>query len=170
MIIDRKLQNLILAHLKNIYSLERQCIDTWGTIQSFPGGEDTENLIANVLYLEEHGLLESGLRQSVDGRYSADNASIKITCKGIDFMEEDGGLSAILNCVTVKLHDESLARLEKFLARAPIESHVKGQYLAQLKSLPVDATKHLVLKLVDSALDNVPAALQLIQKALGLGC
>ena len=35
----------------------------------------------------------------------------RITAKGIDFLEDDGGLSAILGVVTVKLHADTLREM-----------------------------------------------------------
>ena len=34
--------------------------------------------------------------------------SAKITSQGIDFIKDDGGISAILDTVTVKIHEESI--------------------------------------------------------------
>ena len=95
--VDRELQQAILKHLRDIYAFERSHHDTWRVFQAMPGGNDSANLIANVRYLEEHGLLESGLTYSVEGKYSLNNASIRITCQGIDLLENDGGISAILH-------------------------------------------------------------------------
>ena len=35
----------------------------------------------------------------------------KITAKGVDFIRDDGGLSAILSVQTVKLHEDTLKEL-----------------------------------------------------------
>jgi hypothetical protein len=53
----------------------------------------------NLLYLQEHGLCEALTQESLDGKFSWGGA--KITAKGVDFLENDGGLSAILGVVTV---------------------------------------------------------------------
>jgi hypothetical protein len=64
----------------------------------------------NVFYLQERdGLCEALTQESLDGRISWGGA--KITAKGVDFLENDGGLSAILGVVTVKLHADTLREM-----------------------------------------------------------
>jgi hypothetical protein len=70
---------------------------------------DRNRLFANLTYLQGHGLCEPLLSQGVDGHFSWGGA--KITPQGLDFLEDDGGLSAILRTVTVKLHAETLTEL-----------------------------------------------------------
>jgi hypothetical protein len=57
---------------------------------------------ANLRYLEEHGLCKSGVKlgEGVSIQFSQST----ITAAGLDFLADDGGLSAILGVVTVKLH------------------------------------------------------------------
>ena len=68
--------------------------------------------IANVTYLESHGLINSGLQRSPTGDVIGPPS---ITHKGMDFLSDDGGLSAHLNVVNVRfavddLHDLLQAR------------------------------------------------------------
>jgi hypothetical protein len=120
----------------------------------------------NVAYLDEHGLIKA-IYSSTHGR-RVPPSGVLITAKGIDFLADDGGLSAILGVVTVKLHEETL----KELVAAKIDASdlppaEKAKFLTQLRELPGETTKHLVLKLVDAGLENWHKALPLLQGMLG---
>jgi hypothetical protein len=60
----------------------------------------------NLFYLQEHDLCETSTQENSDGFISW--RGTKITAKGVDFLENDGGLSAILGVVRVKLHADTL--------------------------------------------------------------
>lgn len=162
---DRKIQRNILELLAVSYPLppDRQ---TWLKIVDLTAKDDGV-LAAHLAYLEEHGLIISGVTWNISRMIQFNSGVLKMTAKGMDFIADDGGLGAILNTVTVKFHDDSLARLNVFLQKAPIDQEAKRQFLTRLKELPADATKHVVLKLMDLGLENVPKALQLLQTSLG---
>jgi hypothetical protein len=69
----------------------------------------TQQAAANLRYLEEHGLCKSGMKlgEGVSVQFSQST----ITAAGLDFLENDGGLSAILGVVTVKLHADTIRDL-----------------------------------------------------------
>ena len=92
--VDRELQREILKELKNVFPKTSEFNEP-----SFDNGE-IKNLIANLYYLEEHGLLKITTKQLLRDK-SIIHA--KITAKGIDFIEDDSGLSAILNNITIKI-------------------------------------------------------------------
>ena len=76
--------------------------------------EDTDKYVANVEYLQRHGLLEDGVSIdfAMDGTpFVSIKAFPKITEAGIDFMLDDGGLSAILHVQTVRIHRNSRGNL-----------------------------------------------------------
>lgn len=88
----------------------------------------------------------------------------KITARGMDFLADDGGLSAILGVVTVKLHEETLKELiGQKISESDLTAPEKSRLLDQLKSLPAKTGKHLTQKLVDAGLPNWPAALRAIE-------
>ncbi|MDQ9172450.1 hypothetical protein Q8A64_18775 [Oxalobacteraceae bacterium R-40] len=132
------------------------------------GDEERENqVVANLLYLEEHGLIESGLRQGLSGEYMYSGA--KITARGIDFLEDDGGLSAILGMVTVRFDDATLkAVIAQRIEQSTLSDPEKKRWIDALRTLPADATKHLTMKLLESGLDHAPGAVTAIGKFLGL--
>lgn len=118
-----------------------------------------------LIYLAEHGLIE--LRAPEDLSETAPVAEARLTKDGVDFLQDDGGLSAILGVVTIKVHDDTLKQLiAGRIERSELPRPEKQRFLAQLRSLPADATRHLVLKLVEKGLDHWPDALQLLQTTL----
>lgn len=118
----------------------------------------------DTLYLAGHGLLELNRSPSpLENGY-------RITSKGIDFLEDDGGLSAILGVVTVKLHADTLRDLLlQRAADAVGDSTVKGKVLEQLKALPAEGIQLLGQKLMAEGLQRLPNALQWLQTALPQG-
>jgi len=128
-------------------------------------------LAANLLYLHQHQLIHIQRIESViepeDWIWLFNYASV--TCKGIDFMLNDGGLSAILNVQTVRLHHESIMALEDIIAVANIPEDQRQGLKAALRELPADTIKHLMNELVSKALGAAPAALPIIQKFLSGG-
>ena len=110
--LDRNLQREILKELNNIYPdskkyeywIDAAIAQVVGVIETV---EEAELYIAkrtaNLRYLAEHGLVVCHDKNL--------SATVKITAKGIDFLTDDGGLSAILGVVTVKLHGDTIQAL-----------------------------------------------------------
>ncbi|CAN7314411.1 hypothetical protein [Acidovorax delafieldii] len=122
--------------------------------------------IVNLVYLEEHALLR--LKKSVNAFGEVSIGAAYATAKGLDFLQEDGGLSAILGVVTVKLHDETIKDLLAMkIQESDLPQAEKQRWLDQLRELPAETTKHLVLKLVDLGLEKAPDALSAIGRLLG---
>ncbi|MDQ1924685.1 hypothetical protein [Massilia pseudoviolaceinigra] len=120
----------------------------------------------NLYYLAEHDLVEGQLSQNV-GLRVAKFRQAKITAKGMDFLADDGGLSAILGVVTVKLHDDTIRNLiAARIQDSDLPAEEKTGLLNQLRELRGESIKHLTMKLLDAGLDNASKALPLIQRAL----
>lgn len=64
--------------------------------------------IANISYLEQHGLVSSGLLQSPSGHVIG---SPTITHTGMDFLSDDGGLTSLINVVNVRFSLEDLREI-----------------------------------------------------------
>lgn len=127
------------------------------------GGEETARYTANIAYLEQHGLVAVHSHASGDSVYKTWGLP-RITAQGMDFLEDDGGLSAILGVVTVKLHEDTLKELiGQRIAESDLPAPEKGRLLEQMKALPGETIKYLTLKLVDAGLANWPTALQAIE-------
>lgn len=128
---------------------------------------ESPDVVRNLVYLEAHGLVTLSKAQMNSGAFAVGLATA--TEKGMDFLEEDGGLSAILGVVTVKLHNETIKDLLALkIQESSLPQAEKQRWLDQLRELPVETTKHLVLKLVDLGLEKAPDALSAIGRLLGL--
>lgn len=156
-LLDRAFQLALLRHAAEMYPLPAEI----STLDS-----DDRKKRVNVAYLHEHGLIQ-GVYPERHGRRAAPIGAL-ITAKGIDFLADDGGLGAILGVVTVKLHEDTLKELvaEK-IQESDLPEPEKKRFLDQLRELPGETTKHLVLKLVDAGLENWPKALPLLQNMMG---
>ena len=130
------------------------------------GQASERHLIANMFYLDEHGLIVSCLTFGRE-QHQISLSSLRITAKGLDFLEKDGGLGAILNVVNVKIHEDTLAKLEAFIAQAPLTQKDKTGLIALLKQLPAFAIEHLTHELMDLGLEQTKEALPLIQRYAG---
>jgi hypothetical protein len=131
--------------------------------------EDDDLIISNVTYLAEHGLLRSGFRSHDLPGYMGHTEveQTVITAAGMDFLADDGGLGAILGVVTIRLHDDTIRELIAFrIQDSDLPPPDKHRLLDQLRELRGESIKHLTMKLLDLGLENLPAALPAIQKAL----
>ncbi len=162
--LNRDLQHAILEKLAEAYP--GLTTGAWREIQQMA---DEETIIGNLLYLEAHGLVETSLKRTLSGKFTF-AGKLEITARGLDFLADDGGLSAILGVVTIRLHDDTLKSLIAAKIQASdLPQPDKKRWTDQLRSLPAETTKHLALKPVDLGLENAPTALAAIGTALGLG-
>jgi hypothetical protein len=91
-----------------------------------------------------------------------------ITARGLDFLADDGGLSALLGTVTVKLHADTLRDLiESRIARADMPEAEKKRITDHLRALPAEALKTVTTRLVEAGLDTLPNAIPLLKTLLG---
>lgn len=159
----REKQNQLLTMLYDKFPDELSSEEYDSLVELF-GTE--QNLYCNLWYLYQHSLIENFQVESMAMKCSIndsiDKEKIRITTKGVDFIRDDGGLSAIINVTTIKIHNETLDKLEDIINESSLTSAEKATYLGKLKNLPVDATKHLVLKLLDLGLSRTPDVIQLI--------
>ena len=149
--VDRDLQQEILRRLNNVYP-------EWEHPASVV---DEPHVIANLCYLRDHGLIEARLERLVGPDKLWSFAGAKITVKGIDFIAADGGLSAILDVTTVRIHDDTIKDLiEARITSSSLEPADKQRYLDRLRSLPADATRQAVLELTKKGVDSLPSVFQ----------
>lgn len=157
--LNRELQRDLLTRLAQRYP-EPASPDELGT------NRDDQAWNVNVMYLHEHGLVAASWSDLMGAGRRVHMA--KITARGLDFMDADGGLSAILNTVTVRLEAETLkallgSKVDQMALPAPEKSRLKQR----LQEMGEDALKDIAKRLLDAALDQAPAALQLLQSMLG---
>ncbi|MCJ8005716.1 hypothetical protein MU483_13665 [Staphylococcus aureus] len=158
-LLDRGFQETLLQELATLYPEDAE-------ISSLPAYGEGNRLLVNATYLAEHGLMEVRLNR-LDGRLTLSFA--KITAKGMDFLQDDGGLGAILGVVTIRLHEETLRQLiEAKVLESDLPQTQKQRLIAQLRQLPAETTKHLAMELVTAGLKSWPAALLLLRNAVGM--
>ncbi|MEB6438594.1 hypothetical protein [Raoultella ornithinolytica] len=140
---ERNRQRNILEILLKSYP-SRLPIDDWNAIYTmFDGPGHLSDYYANLLYLEEHDLIKSGIRKvSHSFRYSQED--IFITAKGIDFIRDDGGLGAILNVQTIKFHREAVVILEDLIAISNMNDEQKEKAKSTLGEMSTEALKTVV--------------------------
>lgn len=124
--------------------------------------------IANMAYLEEHGLCDAGILYSIGNAVGFKEA--KITARGLDFLEDDGGLSAILGTVVVKLHGDTVRDLlAAKIEESDLALEEKSQIKEHLKALPATVLQAATLDLLRMGLERLPDAIPMIQRLCGLG-
>lgn len=153
--LDREFQIDLLKELAAAYP---QMVHFLGDKQTDP------KYITNVWYLDGHGLIKAAKQLFNDG---AVVAGATITEAGLDFLADDGGLSAALGVVTIKLHEDTLLKLlESKIQNSSATPADKQGLIAQLRKLPGESIKHLTMKLLDLGLEKAPDVIQLLQTAL----
>ena len=161
--IDRKWQREILTALAENFGKDEPGHGAYETLFE----HDKEKFVANALYLEGHGLIESGLMETSNGYRKQRDA--RITERGIDFLLDDGGLSAILGVVTIKLHQDTLRDLiEARIEASNATEAEKNKLISHLRSLPIDAAKAATTQVAVEALKQIPNIVPLLSKLLGL--
>lgn len=156
--IDRSLQRSLLERLASRYP--DRCHDLIEKDDA-----DEHKKIANLLYLEEHGLVDSGLKQTLNGSFISAGATI--TARGLDFLADDGGLTAILGTLTVKLHADTVKELlEKKIQNSDLPQAEKSRLLKRVAELGSEALKTATNKLVEQGIDSLPNAAQWLQSLL----
>ncbi|MEB2647592.1 hypothetical protein SOP86_18290 [Pseudomonas canadensis] len=156
--LNRELQRALLEELRDFYPRSSQSAYNLG-------GYSQADCVDNLMYLEEQGLVESGIKFTLNGSITFVQA--RITARGIDFIEDDGGVGAALAVVTVKLHEDTLRQLiEAKIQASNLPDEQKSGILKALREAPGETTKQLITKLVDLGMENATKALPLIQTLL----
>jgi hypothetical protein len=168
---DRELQLAILKVSTAKYPCTTEPSD-FNKTEVARSSSDVDKLLANVLYLEEHGLIK--IEHHIRGSISAMKENLRIlssisaTKDGIDFMLQDGGLSAILKVTTIKLHDDTLSLLTEFINKHVESQEDKQKFFSRIRELPYESTKHIALQLVSKGLDQMPNAVQWLKTMIHL--
>lgn len=164
-LLDREYQKVVLTNLAEAYPyhIERE---TYNSMLDAAGSE--KKFDATLLYLEDHGLITSGFTPSLDGSFHLNLGGLKITHKGLDFLAEDGGLSAILGVVTVKLDAETIKSIiSARVDTAAISEKDKSRIKDFLASASDKTLTHLTKHLVDYSLSQGKEAIDWLIKQIG---
>lgn len=126
-----------------------------------------EEVEFNIRYLNELGLLQGArikttLYRPIEGTNRAviDPSAIllegRVTAKGVDFLEDDGGVSAVLGTVTVKLHADTIRDLidAKIIESTAIPEQEKPALREALKGMKEEGLKQLTTRLISYGLDQ----------------
>lgn len=170
-LLDRQREREILELLAKIYphpgdprSLAKQLTQLVSV--------DSPEFAAEIVYLQSHGLIEAVTKLVSSGPHGNPQllvGSATIAARGMDFPQDDGGLSAILGVVIVRLHDDTIKTLliDKVEASEGDPS-AKGRLMDAIKSLPAEATKSVAMRLIERGLSAAPQKLAELQTLLDL--
>lgn len=157
--LNRDLQRKLLLIMRDAYPDRlRQIPDVDGYSQ--------HEITTNLCYLEEHQLCDAGLTRNMDGTFASNGA--RISANGLDFIEDDGGLSAILGVVTIKIHDETIRELIKSrIDSMDAPENEKSRLKLTLDKLSEEGLKAVTTDLVRQGLHHVPSLFELLRTASG---
>lgn len=164
MILDREMQLAILTELSEVYPAP---IDM---SEKYEYGTDAyRKFVANLAYLEAHRLISerSVLMPKTIGDYEGQPYLSSITHIGMDFLADDGGLSAILGVVTIKFEAEQFRIiLESMILSSSLPTERKQTMIDMLRELPAESIRHLTTRIVDVGWDNLDSLMTIIQNSL----
>lgn len=151
MVLDGVLRREMLKRMEEVYP------EGWDV---FPFRQEHRlsegDLVATLVYLQEHGLVDVGIERRVQPAMLVNPPAI--TAKGLDFLAADGGLTAELGVVTIKIHDDTLRQLLARRIDLMLGTDAEKAPLRQaLKDLPATAGKALLDKLVTLGVENLPS-------------
>lgn len=156
--IERNKLDLLLRHLASLYP------ESEGDVTAAVPEMDEASSTAHVRYLYDHGLVDTKWYKTGEGLLYSD---VALTAKGYDRVLDDGGLTAEMGVVKVKLHEDTLKALLAEAVKASAEpDSVKARLLDQIKSLPAEATKQAVLEAAKAGLQNAPSIAVMLGKWL----
>ncbi|WP_122365696.1 hypothetical protein [Pseudomonas syringae group genomosp. 3] len=160
--LNRELQLDILKRLEATYPLPAENMH-----RLF---HEPSEAAANIYYLSQHDLVDAEFSKTL-GQSFPEPIITRINHRGMDFLADDGGLSAILGVVTVKLHEDTIKSLvEAKVADSDLPQDEKDTILSVIRGLPAEATKRLTEKLLDLGMENLPVAGHALRTFLqGLG-
>lgn len=161
--LDRAFQLQLLQQLAESYP--RSAVHLLDYLRDLEG-EEEKRYIANIAYLGEHGLVDPGVHYGLDSVMLSEPT---ITARGMDFLADDGGLSAILGTVTVKLHADTirdllLAKVEE----STLSSAEKSTIGKRLTALSGEALNEVARQLVQQGLQSLPNAVEWLRTLPGL--
>ena len=166
MILDRELQLELLNKIAECYPF------AWVDFEKKSDSEDYIKTAINLNYLKGHGLLSedaTSLRPSTQGNGGGAVFILKpkITEKGLDFLKDDGGLTAILGVVTVRFEADTIRTiLQLKVDQSDLSPADKKKLHDVLQELPAESIKHLTTKIVDTGWDGLGSLMSLIQSSL----
>ncbi|OTG60974.1 hypothetical protein B9T36_00740 [Acinetobacter sp. ANC 4204] len=166
MVLDRKLQLELLTKIAECYPF------AWDDYERNTESDEYYKCAINLHYLSGHGLLTEKSTSAKpnttgDGGGRLFIKSPAITEKGLDFLQNDGGLSAILGVVTVRFEADTIRTiLQLKVDQSDLSPADKQKLRSVLQELPAENIKHLSTKIVDMGWDGLGSLMSLIQSSV----
>lgn len=150
---DRELQKKLLGFMADSYP------DAPNLNEDDMNAEEKTLVIKNLAYLHESKLCTLSNPDYINSKGFISFTKAVITPKGLDFLQEDGGLSAILNVVTVRFEADTLRALIAAKIDASSEpEEKKAEAKKRLLGLKEEGLKAAVGKAVELGLGSIPGA------------
>lgn len=158
--LDREFQRRVLTELAAAYPETLQP-------SHFEMEQDDRRWVVNVSYLYEHNLVTASTT-TMQGPVRTLVLQARATAEGLDFLEADGGLGAILNVTTVRFEAETLkAIIGEHIESSALPAPEKSKLKAWLHAAGTEALKEATKRLMGAALEQAPSATQLLQMLRG---
>jgi len=156
---DQTLKDEILKAAAETYPAPCEA-DQWNTTL------DKDTVTTTISYLVDHGLVTGTPRKRIDE--IASYADVKITSAGFDYISEDGGLTAELGVVTVRIEAETI----QALVTAQIEMtdatrQEKNLLRQQLQALSKEGHQRLANQLIHLGLEAAPRSIEWLKTLIG---
>ncbi|WP_395495806.1 hypothetical protein [Acetobacter sp. KSO5] len=122
------------------------------------------DFLVNLKYIADNDLCDAQIFESLVGINGWGGA--RITTRGLDFLRDDGGLSAQLGVVTVRLDADTLkALICTQIDKEDGEGEEKSAIKHAIQALPAESLKTLTSELVKSGLKNMPDLMHWLETA-----
>lgn len=158
-LIERALQRELLEYLAHEYPKAADFDDD----DRFGG--KANDVLVNLHYLHEHGLVDCNYAEYGDGNKEVMDA--RITAKGIDFLADDGGLGAILGVVTVRFDEVTIKQLlESKIDAADADPSTKEELKKSIRKMPGKMLEKLMEKTLDAGLASLPRLVPWLSHAI----
>ncbi|MCP1313002.1 MULTISPECIES: hypothetical protein [unclassified Halomonas] len=121
---------------------------------------------ANINYLVEHNLVTGLARKRMGDIDSYGN--ITITSAGLDYVSQDGGLTAELGVVTIRLEAEAIqALVTAQIEMAEATRQEKNLLRQQLQALSKEGHQRLANQLIRLGLEGAPRSIEWLKTLIG---
>lgn len=122
-------------------------------------------LFEAIAYLADHGFVSSYNRKSMDQIWNW--GGVALTAKGLDYLTEDGGLTAHSSTITVRFETETLkALLCNKVDTSDATEEEKSKIKHALRSLGDQGLKELTSELVKLGIQSAPGLVSWLGTAL----
>jgi predicted DNA-binding ArsR family transcriptional regulator len=158
-LLDREFQKHVLQTLADHYPHR-------ANVNRVFGSQVDNRLLVNLKYLEEHRLIDVHWTAISSGLHAVE---ARISASGLDFLADDGGLSAILDVVVVKLDDSTIRELiAQKIFEAEVDTSMKSRIVDALRALPADGIKAVTMRTLEVGLNDGPQLVKVLRSILNI--